>query len=618
VSPDGQILAVGIKYSQIELWEIKTGLHVRTIAERWNDVGPVFSPDGKHVVTGRDNGEINFWEVATGKLARTLKVPAEKHPTSLAFSPDGKLLAVGGSDHVIRIWDLASGKQGLTVKHSAGTPSARFLPDGKTILAHCQYDVNRKYASIDERLDFWDLQGNFLRETKLAPEKAHAYVLSSDARTVAYGIGPNFGFMFRPVPNEYLKSTIRLCDAASGKQFVGVDDVPCQIHGFSFSPDDRFLLVDAFNAGPNEDDYHHFDTLQIWKRKSSTSLEKVADIPKCSFLSGHCVSPDSRWVVVTSNSGYRFHDCETGKLIRSYPDAPGSVVAVSPSGRVLVSRDARDGRKGKVVLVWEQATGKTICKLDCKPGQTDWAPLVVSPNGRFVAGCLNREVIALWDVFTGKQVGKLEGHRGDIGSLHFSPDGRFLLSASADTTILIWDWMKQLPKASANFKLSAERLAQLWRDLQASDPQRAYQAIAVLLQSPGQVVDLLRMNTPVAGMAKSHKFKKWIDELDSASYQIREKATKELTDSAELAEAALSQALARPPSAEARRRVIQVLDKLPAAPPHRTTLATVRSLELLEMLNTPEARKFIGELSRTTGDAIRKREAESTLRRLTH
>lgn len=285
VSPDGELLAVRIAYGRIDIWEIKTSRHVRKIADQRNEVGPVFSPDGKHIVTGRDTGEIDFWEVETGKLTRTLAAPVEEHPTSFAFSPDGKLLASGGSDHAIHVWNLASGKELLPVNHRlGGTPSAHLLSDGKTLLARCQYDVNRRYATIDARLSFWDLQGNFLRQTHLTPEKAHAFGLSRDTHTVAYGIGPNFGFMFRPVLNGDLKSSIRLCEAGSGKQLVQVDEVPCQVHDLTFSPDGRFLLVNAFNAGPNKDDYHHSDTLQIWKRTSLTSLEKIADIPKQYFL----------------------------------------------------------------------------------------------------------------------------------------------------------------------------------------------------------------------------------------------------------------------------------------------------------------------------------------------
>ena len=162
--------------------------------------------------------------------------------------------------------------------------------------------------------------------------------------------------------------------------------------------------------------------------------------------------------------------------------------------------------------------------------------------------------------------------------------------------------------------MSAERLEQFWQDLQANDPHRAYLAIEALVQSPDQAIGLLRRKPHPVSTDK--KFKQWIDELNSNRFQVRESAMKELTNSAELAEAAMRQALAKPLSAEVQRRVTQLLDKLPTAAPHPTTLATIRSLELLEIINTPEALHFIEEIRRVAGDPIRKREAEQTLNRL--
>jgi WD40 repeat protein len=445
ISPDGAILAVRIAYGRVDLWDTKTGKLLRSTANHKNDVGPVFSPDGKSFATGGESGEIYLWNVETGELARTLEAPAEENSASLAFSPDGKTLASGGGDHAIHLWDLALGQKiDIAPSRIVGRPTVRFLSDGSTLLVHCHSDAHRLLWSIDERLSFWDFQGNLLREAKLALEGAHAFALSGDARTVAYGSGPHFNTFFRPDQNRYLKSSVRVCELASGKQLAMVEGVPCQIDELEFSPDNRFLFVNAFNAGPNDDDYGRIDALQVWMRKSPTSLKKIADLPTLHFLSGHCVSPDSRWVVVTGENGYRFHDCETGKLMQSYSKVPGSAVAVSPDGQVIVSRDAKDARGGKEVIVWNKASGKTICKLDCAPGQTDGAPLAVSPDGQVVVGCLNGEVITLWDLFKGKQIGQLQGHRGGVSSLGFSADGRYLVSASEDTTILVWDWSKKL------------------------------------------------------------------------------------------------------------------------------------------------------------------------------
>jgi WD40 repeat protein len=63
VSPDGALLAIRIAYGEVDLWEITSGRQVRTVADQWNEVGPVFSPDGKQIVTAGRGGESSFWEV---------------------------------------------------------------------------------------------------------------------------------------------------------------------------------------------------------------------------------------------------------------------------------------------------------------------------------------------------------------------------------------------------------------------------------------------------------------------------------------------------------------------------------------------------------------------------
>lgn len=62
-----------------------------------------------------------------------------------------------------------------------------------------------------------------------------------------------------------------------------------------------------------------------------------------------------------------------------------------------------------------------------------------NPSGRYVAASNINGFLRIWDVYSGKLVGRWEGHRGVVQSLAFSPDGEELVSSSWDGTTKSWD-----------------------------------------------------------------------------------------------------------------------------------------------------------------------------------
>ena len=62
-----------------------------------------------------------------------------------------------------------------------------------------------------------------------------------------------------------------------------------------------------------------------------------------------------------------------------------------------------------------------------------------SPDGKTLAIGATDNTIRLWDVNSGKELKKLEGHTDGIASISFSADGKMLASGSLDKTIFLWN-----------------------------------------------------------------------------------------------------------------------------------------------------------------------------------
>ena len=81
------------------------------------------------------------------------------------------------------------------------------------------------------------------------------------------------------------------------------------------------------------------------------------------------------------------------------------------------------------------------------------------------------------------------------------------------------------------------------------------------------------------------------------------------------AESALRKKLAGRPSAEARRRIAELLAKLEQGPISGNSLRLLRGLEALEAIGTPEARQALEKLAAGPADAWLTQQAKASLAR---
>ena len=73
-------------------------------------------------------------------------------------------------------------------------------------------------------------------------------------------------------------------------------------------------------------------------------------------------------------------------------------------------------------------------------GHTDELRKVTfSPDGKYVLTASLDKTAKLWDVNTGNVLQTFTGHTAQVNSVAFSPDGKYVLTGSRDKTARLWD-----------------------------------------------------------------------------------------------------------------------------------------------------------------------------------
>jgi WD domain, G-beta repeat len=261
------------------------------------------------------------------------------------------------------------------------------------------------------------------------------------------------------------------------------------------------------------------------------------------------------------------------------------------------------------VRLWEVATGKEIRTFNIKGNQERVFSVAFAPDGRTVAAGSDNQV-QLWDLLSGDQLPPLVGHRGPVNGLTFSPEGRALASVSGDTTGLVWDltYGASLPGT----KQRPDALKALWTDLANQDAVRVRRAVWTLVATPDQSVSLLRDRLRPAA-APDPKHLALVADLDAANFEVRQKAYHELEKLGADAESTLLMGLEERPSLELRRRLKQLLESVTYS---RKVLRRLCAVEVLERVDTSEAREVLKTLAAGAPGCRLTQEAQAALDRL--
>ena len=677
-APDGQTLAIRGSKS-IVLWDVVRKRKRHELKGHPDYVKCMaFSPDGKTLASaGESDPHIRLWDVATGKERLHLIGDKNINP-SLAFSPDGKTLALIGESGRLVFFDPNSGKKLRTATEDYIALSAlHYAPDGKTLAGIERFDrvcivdadsgnririfdappraMNGLSISTDGKtlatfwpdahtFDLWDITSGKIRSLFAGHcEGVRGVAFSADGKTLFSVTGQS--------DDELLA-----WNADTGELRGQLGEYGKGYNGIALSPDGKLLAACGHGA------IHLWDPLRRkkvrdWKAENlygNGSLAWSADsrtlvsighsdkiihiwdavkgkqrrtiVTKQDWPTGVALSPDGETAAVGGYQDGAIHwwSVATGKERskiatpqRPTPSTWGGpprkfysmigCLAFHPDGAVLASA----GMEGEIYL-WDAATGRRLRHWETKLDGI--ACLAFSWDGRTLVTGHRDSRVRLWEVATGKERACFVGHRGPVLSAVFARDGRRLASGSEDTTILVWD---ARGGARSDAALSAEQLRSLWDDLLGTDAPRAHRSQWQLALSSQQALPFLaeRLRSIAAHDAeRMQPLERLLADLDNDSFAVREKAAAALEMRGPYIEPELRKVLEGKPSLEVRRRIEMVLENIAVWSGER--LRTLRALEALEHMNTPESRQLLETLANGVPRAWLTEETRAMRRRM--
>jgi WD40 repeat protein len=596
-APDSRSLVIGSLNDGMFLWS-STGRLLRRFP-KGSMIPLVFSPDGRRLVSTDWEPGIHIWDVRTAEILFSFHGPRDwpYYIKSAVFSPDGKRIVVGMKQRLL-VLDARTGREcRVSPGHRGSIHNLVFSADGQILTTVCDATVCR-WNTADGK------ESGRLEQWRRAADKEDILAVSPD------------GLRFLSQDRE---KNVHLGDGKTRKTLSALGRKQ-SVYTARFSSDGRMGLL---LARSENDDMHGV----CYDLTTGQRLEKI-EFP--SARQAPIWSRDGRTLAYHAKDGTirvldRTTQREQWRLGEPRPEREtqdsGGQVVFSPEGDYLAAAPGVhdfENDSHQRARIWHVRSGKELRSISVplvKGRYGSVAGLALAPAGRFLAMSQQEtRSIRLWEVATGQECRRLNGHRDSILCLVFSPAGRTLASGSRDSTALLWDLYA--PSKPRKAPLRQKELESLWFDL-AGEARRADEAVRVLAATPKQSVPFLRARLHPVAALQPQQVARWLDDLDSDQFEIREKATQALQNLGEGVEAQLKKALTERPSLEVRRRIELLLKRIDEQVLSPESLRELRALACLEYTGTAEARAVVESLSRG-GEARLTREAKAALQRLKH
>ena len=475
LTPDGRHIVSASADRTVRVWDFEAGNELRVLHGHSKAVLAVaITPDGRRAISGSIDTTVRVWDLASGAMVRVLKGHTEA-VNAVVVTSDGRRIISGSSDKTVRMWDLEGGKQMecLEIREGSGwVQGIALIPGDRRLLVRSErllilFGLDRSgparswdgatraitslavtadgrraiSGSFDATLKIWDLEsyaevgtlrGHTMGVSAIAVTRDGRRAISGssdgtiriwDLEGSASGREPETGSLLIAPDGSWAVSqsadrTVRIWDVQNGKLVRTFKGPAWWGTAVTKMPDDRWALVGSRQH-----------VVYLWDLETGAEICQLGAELRAETAA---VSVDGRWLVVGSadwgDDPLVVWSLETRKQSMA-PNLSGvSAVAINADGRTVAATI------GSTLKVWNREAAEEICSLP-----TGARAIALSEDGHTVITGSGDKIIRVWDVNSGQEAGKMEGHAAPITAVRISRSGRYIVSGSADKTIRVWD-----------------------------------------------------------------------------------------------------------------------------------------------------------------------------------
>ncbi len=327
--------------------------------------------------------------------------------SALTASADGARLASADLQGSLYVWNLADGRA-ERLPATAPAASLSFSPDGRTLAAGTMVAP----STGESQLQLWDVAARRIVRSRKLPDHVRACAISPDARRLAYAGGKDNEVFVEAL--DAPDKTITL--AGTGKRILKV----------AFAKEEPFYRI-AFGTDFHDRGFNDYADLQASFDMTRSALRRDGPINPSDWLTGS-------WL----QAGWQAKPLADGSLQLSENGVPKGTVVLDP-------------------------------RLEGKPRSYCW---IADRQGKPLAIAVGTDVQDSIYVYRLVEKGPcpilrhFRGHHDYVTSLALSRDLRYLVSGSADGTMMVWSlsdlqrgaeprgrWAPISPSAASNSSL---------------------------------------------------------------------------------------------------------------------------------------------------------------------